>query len=45
MHASAAVRTSFGFVGLAILCLVFADIEITTHRTDQSLLASSNRSV
>ncbi len=31
MHASAAVRASLGFVGLAILCLVFADIEITTQ--------------
>ncbi len=31
MHASAAVRTSIGFVGLAILCIVFADIEITTQ--------------
>ena len=31
MHASAAVRTSVGFVGLAILCIVFADIQITTQ--------------
>ena len=31
MHASAAVRTSIGFVGLAILCIVFADIQITTQ--------------
>ena len=28
MHASAAVRTSIGFFGLAILCLAFADIQI-----------------
>ena len=31
MQASAAVRTSIGFVGLAILCVVFADIQVTTQ--------------
>ena len=31
MHVSTAVRASLGFVGIAALCLVFADIEITTQ--------------
>ena len=30
MHAASIVRTSLGFVGIAIICLFFADIEITT---------------
>jgi phosphonate transport system permease protein len=31
MHRSATVNTSLGFVGLALVCLLFADLEITTQ--------------